>query len=100
MAVWNRTYEAAFLIKSTPFMAMKNLGVKLDVYDLHFGTMPDVYAFRRTDEAKAKREALPKPTQEMHGDGTLQELSMKWFGAGFTDPSGLDKAMKKSVQQG
>lgn len=26
MAVWNGTYEAAFFIKSMPFMAMKNLG--------------------------------------------------------------------------
>lgn len=70
-------------------MAMKNLGVKLEVYDPHWGTMPDVYALRRTDEAKAKREAPPKTIQEMHGDGTLKELSTKWFGAGFMDPSGL-----------
>lgn len=100
MAVLNGTYEAAFVIKSTPFIAMKNLGVKLDVYDPHFGTMPDVYAFRRTDEAKAKREALSKTIEEMHADGTLKELSMKWFGADFSDPNGLDKALQKNNQEG
>lgn len=95
MSVLNGTYDSGFVMASTAFIAMKDLGVKLDVYDPHFVSVPDVYAFRRTNEAKAKREALSKTIEDMHKDGTLKKLSMKWFGADFTSPDGVDQAISK-----
>lgn len=91
MAVLNGTYDGGFLMKSTAYLAMQNLGIKLDVYDPNFVAVPDVYAFKRSPEADQIREALSKTIQDMHADGTLKKLSLKWFSVDFSTPDGVNQ---------
>ena len=40
--------------------------------------------FRKGEETKALREAVSKAIQELHADGTLSNLSIKYFGRDLT----------------
>ncbi|NFC41293.1 transporter substrate-binding domain-containing protein, partial [Clostridium botulinum] len=49
--------------------------------------MENAYPFVKKDENKEKIEKINKALDDMKNDGTLQNISKKWFGENVTEKS-------------
>ena len=56
----------------------------LHIQNIQWKNMPIVYGWNRTEENKEIIKAFNAKIAEMHADGTLSELSNKWFGMDVT----------------
>lgn len=66
-------------IKSQTVITQGNLDVKLMGAETEIGSEINAYPFAKNEEGKAMSEEITKVIKEMHEDGTLTELSQKWF---------------------
>lgn len=66
-------------IKSQTVIKQGNLDVKLMGVNTEIGSEINAYPFTKSEEGKKLSEDISKVIKEMHEDGTLSELSKKWF---------------------
>lgn len=66
-------------IKTNTVIKQGDLDLKLMAVNVEIGSEINAYPFAKTEENKEKIQAINKAIQSMHEDGTLAELSMKWF---------------------
>lgn len=84
LSVVNGQADAAYVSRSSGYIAINSLKMNLAAHDAHFRHNPICYAFRRTPEDDKAREAVNKALDSMRKDGTLKKMSEKWFGTDFT----------------
>ena len=79
--VVNKETDGALMCTSTCAYKVRDLGYSdtLTIQDIQWKNMPIVYAFNRTEENKDTILAINDLLDQMHADGTLSELSNKWF---------------------
>lgn len=84
--VVSKETDAALMTTSTCAYKIQDLGYSdtLHIQDIQKKNMPIVYAFNRVDDNKNTILAINDLLDEMHADGTLTELSNKWFGMDVT----------------
>ena len=84
--VVDKTADAALMCTSTCAYKVQDLGYQdtLNIQDIQWKNMPIVYAFNRADENKEIILAINELVAQMHEDGTLTDLSNKWFGMDVT----------------
>lgn len=84
--VVSKETDAALMTTSTCAYKIQDLGYSdtLNIQDIQKKNMPIVYAFNRVDDNKNTILAINELLDEMHADGTLTELSNKWFGMDVT----------------
>ncbi len=84
--VVSKETDAALMTTSTCAYKIQDLGYSdtLNIQDIQKKNMPIVYAFNRVDDNKNTILAINDLLDEMHADGTLTELSNKWFGMDVT----------------
>ncbi len=80
-AVVQKQADAEFQCTSTAAYAVAQSGNadKLYIQDAKWKNMPIVYGWARNDDNKDWILAFNDLIEQMHEDGTLTELSMKWF---------------------
>ncbi|WP_302326359.1 transporter substrate-binding domain-containing protein [Enterocloster lavalensis] len=83
-AVDNGTYDGAFMIKTAAQIGIDDLGMDLEQFDPQYKVLPICYPLTRTDENAVLKETINATLKEMKEDGTLAELSNKWFGQDVT----------------
>ena len=66
-------------IKSQTVIKQGNLDVKLMGVNTEIGSEINAYPFAKNEEGKKLSQDISKVIKEMHEDGTLTELSKKWF---------------------
>ena len=78
--------DAALMCTSTCAYKVQELGFQdsLHIQDIQWKNMPIVYAWNRNEENKDIILAFNELIAQMHEDGTLTELSNKWFGMDVT----------------
>lgn len=79
-AVQNGTYDGAFTIKSSAWIAINDLKMNMETVDPGYKTLPICYPFIKTKENDARIQTINKTIKEMRKDGTLKKISEKWFG--------------------
>lgn len=79
-AVQNGTYDGAFTIKSSAWIAIHDLGMNMETVDPGYKTLPICYPFIKTKENDALLQVVNKTIDDMRQDGTLKQISEKWFG--------------------
>lgn len=84
MAVANGQADAAYVSRSAGYIAIQSLKMNLAAHDAKFRHNPICYAFKKTGEADQAREKVNEALNSMRQDGTLKQLSEKWFGTDFT----------------
>lgn len=86
-AVVQKQADAEFQCTSTCAYAVAQSGNAdiLHIQDVQWKNMPIVYGWARNDANKDWILAFNDLIEEMHNDGTLEELSMKWFDMDVTD---------------
>ena len=84
--VVSKETDAALMTTSTCAYKIQDLGYSdtLNIQDIQKKNMPIVYAWNRVEENKDIILAINDLLDEMHADGTLTELSNKWFGMDVT----------------
>ena len=84
--VVSKETDAALMTTSTCAYKIQDLGYSdtLNIQDIQKKNMPIVYAWNRVEENKQIILAINDLLDEMHADGTLTELSNKWFGMDVT----------------
>ena len=84
--VVSKETDAALMTTSTCAYKIQDLGYSdtLNIQDIQKKNMPIVYAWNRVEENKNTILAINDLMDEMHADGTLTELSNKWFGMDVT----------------
>lgn len=85
-AVMDGTYRAAFMLRSGAEIAARDLHMKIHIYSSHIPVLPAVYAFRKDAAGEELSGQVSHVLEDMRNDGTLQRLSVKWFGADLTVP--------------
>lgn len=85
-AVVQKQADAEFQCTSTAAYAVAQSGNadKLYIQDAKWKNMPIVYGWARNDDNKDWILAFNDLIEQMHEDGTLAELSMKWFNMDVT----------------
>ena len=80
--------DGAFMCTSTCAYIVEQQGYtdQTHIQNVEWQNMPIVYGFTRTEENKDIILAINDLLDEMHEDGTLAELSNKWFGMDVTAP--------------
>lgn len=80
-AVLQKQADAEFQCTSTAAYAVAQSGSAdlLYIQDAQWKNMPIVYGFARNEANQEWILAFNDLIEEMHNDGTLEELSMKWF---------------------
>lgn len=80
-AVLQKQADAEFQCTSTAAYAVAQSGNadKLYIQDAKWKNMPILYGWARTEDNKDWILAFNDIIEQMHEDGTLTELSMKWF---------------------
>ncbi len=63
---------------------VKKLGLKVKLAGKPLALVPSFFVFRQGKEGEALKEQFNKALVELKKDGTLVDLSLKWFGADFT----------------
>ncbi len=63
---------------------VKKLGLKVKLAGKPLALVPSFFVFRQDKEGEALKEQFNKALVELKKDGTLVDLSLKWFGADFT----------------
>ena len=78
--------DGAFMCTSTCAYIVEQQGYtdQTHIQNVEWQNMPIVYGFTRTEETKDIILAINDLLDEMHEDGTLAELSNKWFGMDVT----------------
>lgn len=78
--------DGAFMCTSTCAYIVEQQGYtdQTHIQNVEWQNMPIVYGFTRTEENKDIILAINDLLDEMHEDGTLAELSNKWFGMNVT----------------
>ena len=78
--------DGAFMCTSTCAYIVEQQGYtdQTHIQNVEWQNMPIVYGFTRTEENKDIILAINDLLDEMHEDGTLAELSNKWFGMDVT----------------
>nr|WP_293663840.1 transporter substrate-binding domain-containing protein [Tepidibacter sp.] len=66
-------------IKSQTVIKQGNLDAKLMGANTEIGSEINAYPFSKSEEGKEMSDNVSKVIKEMHEDGTLSELSKKWF---------------------
>ena len=92
--VVNKETDGALMCTSTCAYKVRDLGYSdtLTIQDIQWKNMPIVYAFNRVEENKDTILAINDLLDQMHQDGTLSELSNKWFEMDITNvPDGEAK---------
>ncbi len=86
-AVLQKQADAEFQCTSTCAYAVEQSGNAdlLHIQDVQWKNMPIVYGFARNEDNKEWILAINELVEQMHEDGTLAELSAKWFGMDVTD---------------
>ena len=64
---------------------IKDLGLKLKTVGEPIAVVPSYFVFRKGSEPEELRKKVDEALTEMKSDGTLSEISTKWFGEDFTD---------------
>jgi len=64
---------------------IKDLGLKLKTAGEPIAVVPSYFVFRKGSEPEELRKKVDEALTEMKSDGTLSEISTKWFGEDFTD---------------
>lgn len=84
--VINKETDAALMTTSTCAYKIQQLGYSdvLNIQDIQKKNMPIVYAWNRVEENKDTILAINELLDQMHADGTLTEMSNKWFGMDVT----------------
>ena len=84
--VVSKETDAALMTTSTCAYKIQDLGYSdtLNIQDIQKKNMPIVYAWNRVEDNKNTILAINDLLDEMHADGTLSELSNKWFGMDVT----------------
>lgn len=85
--VVNKETDGALMCTSTCAYKVRDLGYSdtLTIQDIQWKNMPIVYAFNRVEENKDTILAINDLLDQMHQDGTLSELSNKWFEMDITN---------------
>ena len=83
-AVDNGTYDGAFMIKTAAQIGIDDLGMDLEQFDPQYKVLPICYPLTKTEENKQLMETINSIIKDMKEDGTLAELSAKWFGQDVT----------------
>ncbi|MGN0775126.1 MAG: transporter substrate-binding domain-containing protein [Candidatus Ventricola sp.] len=78
--------DGAFQCTSTVGYIVENQGYSdtMNIQNVQWKNMPIVYGFARKEENKDLILAINDLLEQMHADGTLAELSNKWFGMDVT----------------
>ncbi len=63
---------------------IKELGLKLKTTGEPVITVPSYFVFRKGSDSEELRSKVDEALSEMRADGTLSEISVKWFGEDFT----------------
>ena len=86
-AVVQKQADAEFQCTSTCAYAVEQSGNAdiLYIQDVKWSNMPIVYGWARNEDNKEWIMAFNELIDQMHEDGTLAEMSMKWFGMDVTD---------------
>lgn len=86
-AVVQKQADAEFQCTSTCAYAVEQSGNAdiLHIQDVQWTNMPIVYGWARNEDNKEWIMAFNELIDQMHQDGTLTEMSMKWFGMDVTD---------------
>ena len=84
--VVDKSADAALMCTSTCAYKVQELGYQdsLHIQDIQWKNMPIVYAWNRVEENKEIILAFNELIAQMHEDGTLTEMSNKWFGMDVT----------------
>lgn len=79
--------DGAFQCTSTVGYIVEKQGYSdtMNIQNVLWKNMPIVYGFARSEENKDIILAINDLLDKMHADGTLTEMSMKWFGMDVTD---------------
>lgn len=64
---------------------IKDLGLKLKTVGEPIAAVPSYLVFRKGSESEALRTKVDEALSKMRSDGTLSEISIKWFGEDFMD---------------
>lgn len=64
--------------------AIDELGLKIKVVGEPVTVTPSYFIYRKDDEGEALRDKIDEVLVEMKSDGTLAEISIKWFGEDLT----------------
>ena len=85
-AVVQKESDGSLMTTSTCAYTVAELGYAdtLHIQNIQWKNMPIVYGWNRTEENKEIIHAFNDKIAEMHADGTLSELSNKWFGMDVT----------------
>jgi ABC-type amino acid transport substrate-binding protein len=83
-SVINGTTDLAYIGTSAAALANKSLHLNLQLFDPGNRDFKLVHPFLKTEESDKIREQMNKTIHEMREDGTLKEISMKWFGKDLT----------------
>ncbi|WP_180994702.1 transporter substrate-binding domain-containing protein [Clostridium sp. chh4-2] len=83
-AVDNGTYDGAFMIKTAAQIGIDDLGMDLEQFDPQYKVLPICYPLTKTEDNKQLMKTINSIIKDMKEDGTLAELSVKWFGQDVT----------------
>lgn len=85
-AVVQKQADAEFQCTSTCAYAVAQSGNEdiLHIQDVQWKNMPIVYGWARKESNKEYIKAFNELIEQMHEDGTLEKLSMKWFNMDVT----------------
>ena len=85
-SVMQNQADGAFMCTSTCGYIVEQQGYtdQAHIQNVEWSNMPIVYGFARAEENKDIILAINDLLDEMHEDGTLNELSNKWFGMDVT----------------
>lgn len=85
-SVVQKQADAAFMCTSTCAYAVQQSGNAdiCTIQNVHYKNMPIVYGWARTESNKEFILAFNDLIEQMHEDGTLAEMSEKWFGMDVT----------------
>lgn len=64
---------------------IKDLGLKLKTVGEPIAAVPSYLVFRKGSESEALRTKVDEALSKMRSNGTLSEISIKWFGEDFMD---------------
>ncbi|UKS28862.1 amino acid ABC transporter substrate-binding protein [Paenibacillus sp. HWE-109] len=78
--------DATFSTKASALATIKKTGLPLQLAGQQFNVLPAANPFVTNDENKQLVEQVNKAFQELRKDGTLGNLSKKWFTEDLTNP--------------
>lgn len=95
-AVMNGTYDAAFMLRSGAEIAARDLHMDIHIHPSRIPVLPAVFAFRKDGRGRDLSVQVSRILQDMKNDGTLRQMSVKWFGTDLTVPPPEEAVSEKN----